>query len=215
MPGLQTLYLTNTESVITPVTSIKQMNLAYGTASDSSTKVVNTASGTYQFIPANAANGTAATVSTSPTSKGWIFENTIPGRYWPGTWTIQAYVACSNSGVWTGETGNLEAKFYIVTPGTTTVTEYAGNASGTFTSTAQNLSANNFTFSSNLTVNQFFYIYPTALLYVELYWVLANNAFTTTTALWLDSPNTFIKTSFFEEYTNFNYQTRRRTGMGN
>ncbi len=196
---IQKLYLNDTASVRTPIAAMKQLSYTYGTAINSSTKIANTASQTTQFIPSTANNNTAFTIGTTPDAKGWIFESGLVGRYWPGSWTVQAYIAASNSLAFNNETGSLSAKIFVVTPTATTVTLIPAALTSTFTTAAQTLSANNFTFTANLTVNNFFYVYANQYVYVELYWTLANNLFTTTAALWLESPNTFITTSFFEE----------------
>jgi hypothetical protein len=198
---IQTLYFSNTESTLVPIASMKALNVSYGTAIDTSTSVTNTTAETVQFIPATTGNGTAFTIGTTPDSKGWIFDNNqglLTGRYWPGTWTIQVYVA--NSGTFIGgTTGSVSAKLWIVNANGTTVSSTTQNSpSATFTSTAQTLSAANRTYTLTQTINNFLFVYPNQYLYVELYWVESGSALGITTNLWLESPNTFITTPFFE-----------------
>jgi len=203
----QLVYFSNTQSARTPIASMDKLNRSYGTATQASTTLNMPSiamSTTYQFIPNTTGNATAFTTGGAADSKGWIYESQFSGRYWPGTWTIQVYVFINNGGgLNIGQQGEASARIFLVTPGSSAVALAGNFSTSVVAAAAQVLGVGNFTFTMNFVVNNFVYCYPNDYIYVELYFTASGTVLATTAGLWLESPNTFMTTPFFEDSSNY------------
>lgn len=195
--GVQKIYLTNTASTHTPLTSMKRMSLLAGTSNSTSTTISITANQTTQFIPGTATNNTLANpTSGTLNNQGWLFETANPGFYYPGVWTLNIAVNNANANT----TGQIEAQVFTVNATSTGLSVIA--SSSLITSTAVGLTTGTQNFTLNYTSTKVNTLNENQYIYVEVYlistgWLLLNS---NTCGISLDNTGTYLQPPFFKDY---------------
>ena len=166
--GAQTLYFRSTASaVVSGTATVHQLSTTIGGSANTNTTIANDKTvAMWQFSPSVAvANGTTWATSTSPDSKGWIFDAQTPGQYAATAWTINVGIDDTNA----SGTALLEAQVFKVTANSTTVTSVT-NLSGLIKSSnivplPTSLTKESLTFTPTSTIS----ITAGQYIYVELY----------------------------------------------
>jgi|GEM_PF-7065501 len=164
----QTLYFRSTASaVVSGTATVHQLSTTIGGSANTATTIANDKTvAIWQFSPSVAvANGTTWATSTSPDSKGWIFDAQTPGQYAATAWTINVGIDDTNA----SGTAVLGAQVFKVTANSTTVTSVT-NLSGLISSSnitniPSSLTKESLTFTPTSTVS----ILAGQYIYVELY----------------------------------------------
>jgi hypothetical protein len=127
----KTLYFRSTASTtVSGNSAVDQLSETAGSSNNTGTTIKHAKNvNTWQFIPDTSGNTTTYAIPSTPNSKGWIWDGSLPGSFANAQWTINVDVKDSSA---TG-TAVIKAQVWKVTATSTAVTQVT-NLSGILSS---------------------------------------------------------------------------------